>query len=413
MRVLHFNTYTRLGGAALGTYFLHKALLANGIDSILCTRDGDSVNTKGIVPAPELGNRSILRNTSVRILNRLYPDARWAEFSHSIFCSLDLKKAIALHQPDILHFHWINDGFVNAKWLGNINTPAVVTLRDFWFLTGGCHYLDGCKRYHDGCGKCPKLGSTALWDISRVQRNVVRQLQSVPNIRFVAISSWMKRAVGNLCRSHKLRISTIPNCIPLESFYPQDKHQCRERLGFTSSEHVLFFPSLNPWSDFRKGGDLLIGALCRSIERGRSIAVLCCDDSNETIDTRLRNKVKVISLAKAENTHQMRLRYGASDFVVVPSKEEAFGKVTAEALACGRPVVAFRHTGADDIVEHYKTGYLAKNADEEDLSYGIDWAIEFLLSPDNNSESLMNFVKTRFSSEVVAREYINLYNELL
>ena len=50
-----------------------------------------------------------------------------------------------------------------------------------------------------------------------------------------------------------------------------------------------------------------------------------------------------------------------------PKWNEAYGNVVVEALACGVPVVAYKRGGPSEIIEHGKTGYLAKPDDKESL----------------------------------------------
>jgi len=44
--------------------------------------------------------------------------------------------------------------------------------------------------------------------------------------------------------------------------------------------------------------------------------------------------------------------------LVLPSIDEGFGMVLAEALACGCPVIATDHTGAPDLIEHGREGFI-------------------------------------------------------
>ncbi len=50
-----------------------------------------------------------------------------------------------------------------------------------------------------------------------------------------------------------------------------------------------------------------------------------------------------------------------------PKWNEAYGNVVVEALACGVPVVAYKRGGPSEIIEHGRTGYLAKPDDKESL----------------------------------------------
>ncbi len=50
-----------------------------------------------------------------------------------------------------------------------------------------------------------------------------------------------------------------------------------------------------------------------------------------------------------------------------PKWNEAYGNVVVEALACGVPVVTYKRGGPSEIIQHGKTGYLAKPDDKESL----------------------------------------------
>jgi glycosyltransferase involved in cell wall biosynthesis len=105
--------------------------------------------------------------------------------------------------------------------------------------------------------------------------------------------------------------------------------------------------------------------------------------------------------------------YAAADVMVVPSRYEAFGQTASEALACGTPVVAFDVTGLKDIVDRQQNGYLAKPYETEDFARGIAWVLE---DPDRHQKlcrSARLKAEEKFTLEVQARAYKNLYEEIL
>lgn len=58
------------------------------------------------------------------------------------------------------------------------------------------------------------------------------------------------------------------------------------------------------------------------------------------------------------NLAQLRQRMSQSHVLVLPSVEDGFGLVMAQAMACGCPVIATEHTGAADLFEHEEAGYI-------------------------------------------------------
>ena len=104
--------------------------------------------------------------------------------------------------------------------------------------------------------------------------------------------------------------------------------------------------------------------------------------------------------------------YSAADATIIPSRQEAFCQTASESHACGTPVVAFDIGGLKDIVEHHKTGYLAKAFDTEDLAKGISWVLD-----DKNKKLLGEQARVRavekFSQQVVIKQYQTVYEKVL
>ena len=61
----------------------------------------------------------------------------------------------------------------------------------------------------------------------------------------------------------------------------------------------------------------------------------------------------------------------AVDMVLVPSRWEGFGLAAAEAMAAGRPVVATRVAGLEDLIDHGQTGLLIERGSVVALAEAI------------------------------------------
>ena len=71
--------------------------------------------------------------------------------------------------------------------------------------------------------------------------------------------------------------------------------------------------------------------------------------TNEQIDCQLPKEI--LSIHRTADQKQLAGIYTAADLFVNPTREEVFGLVNAEALACGTPVVTFRTGGCPEILD--------------------------------------------------------------
>ena len=108
----------------------------------------------------------------------------------------------------------------------------------------------------------------------------------------------------------------------------------------------------------------------------------------------------------------LRALYSAADALAIPSRQDNLPNTGLESLACGTPVVAFDIGGLPDIVEHQRSGYLAKAFDTQDLANGISWVLQNADSAKVRHQCRARAV-ARFSNEVVADQYRSVYEQIL
>jgi glycosyltransferase involved in cell wall biosynthesis len=104
--------------------------------------------------------------------------------------------------------------------------------------------------------------------------------------------------------------------------------------------------------------------------------------------------------------------YSAVDVVVIPSLQENLSNVIMESLSCGTPVVGFDIGGNSDMIEHQKIGFLATPFESSSFAKGIEW----VLKEENHQFLSLNArekVKKEFDFQVVAKQYMKLYEEVL
>lgn len=90
------------------------------------------------------------------------------------------------------------------------------------------------------------------------------------------------------------------------------------------------------------------------------------------------------------------------DVLVVPSRQEPFGTVAAEALAAGVPVVASAVDGLTEVVQDGVTGRLVPPGEPSSLAFGICWALrEKQLISDACRESAKRWQTDTFAAKVI------------
>jgi glycosyltransferase involved in cell wall biosynthesis len=125
---------------------------------------------------------------------------------------------------------------------------------------------------------------------------------------------------------------------------------------------VSFVGLLEPWKGFHYLVEAFRNLALRDAElvlwggsSSRPVARYLAEQTSS--DSRIR-----VQAAETRSYGYERV-YGISNVLVHPSLTEGFGFVVAEAMACGIPVVVTDATGAADLVEDGRNGYVVPAAD--------------------------------------------------
>jgi glycosyltransferase involved in cell wall biosynthesis len=98
---------------------------------------------------------------------------------------------------------------------------------------------------------------------------------------------------------------------------------------------------------------------------------------------------------------------GAS--VYLATTKETFGIGTLEAMACGVPVLGFRHGATPDLIRHGETGYLVDPGDYDGLVDGLAYCLEYRECLGSNAREAVR----EHSWDNVASQFADLYREAI
>lgn len=239
---------------------------------------------------------------------------------------------------------------------------------------------------------------------------IVRALGNADLI--IAVSDDLRRKVRDL--GVRTDVKVIPNGIDTSLFRPGPKDDAARELGLDPARpRILFAGNFLPV----KGIEYLVRAMPAVLEQAPGCELVLLGARPGTGDRGLYTEPIRDSGVDASVTIVERVAhnllpvwYRAADVFVLPSVHEGFGLVAAEALACGRPVVATRCGGPEDIVKGH-TGYLVPPRDPEALADAVIRALqgEGIAAP----EQIAGYAHSAFSYESVAENIHREYERIL
>jgi glycosyltransferase involved in cell wall biosynthesis len=409
MRVFALNLSDSIGGAAKAAYRIHKAVRMVGVDSTLI------VNRKSLLDASVIGPKSIFEKLIDKFRSGLgvlvartirTPNADY--HSPAIFPTSWSQK---LARPDVnvIHLHWINGEMMSINDLGAIQKPLVWTLHDMWAFSGAEHY-SRTSRWKDGYTQANRPIDEAGFDLNRWTWNRKRKSWKRA-IQIVTPSHWLANCVKNSALMRGWPVEVIPNPIDVDQWMPIDKKISREKFGLPLGVPLILFGAIGGAVDPRKGFDFLKSALqlLSNIRDDLELVVF----GQEAPEQVMELGFPIHYLGHLSNEADMQMAYSAADVLVAPSIQEVFGQTASEAHACACPAVAFEGTGLADVIEHQKTGYLARLGDVEDLATGISWVLELTSKSTQLNIAARTRAVEKFSYPVIARQYQNIYSKVL
>lgn len=336
-------------------------------------------------------------------------------FSTAYF-GTDISKHPLVQEADILHVHWVNQGFLshkNIRQLIELGKPIVVTMHDVWYFTGGCHYTRECPNFMQNCGNCILIKHAGENDLSRKAWNIKQELYAGSDkMKFVACSNWL----ADLGRSSSLLkpkdVSCIPNPIDISVFNRKDKTLSRQKFNLPEDKILILFVAVKVDNE-RKGYHYLSAALKNLFEsdspfkKDLEIVVMGNVDDPALINFYFPTHF----LGRLSNVDAIVSCYNAADLFVAPSLEDNLPNTLVESISCGTPAVAFNVGGIPDIIDHQYNGYLAAYKDTADLVNGIEW----VLSQDQAeiSGNCLEKARNTFSEARVSPQFIDLYKSML
>jgi glycosyltransferase involved in cell wall biosynthesis len=326
MRVAFFAHTSRLYGASRSLLDLLDGLSGHGLEPrVVCAVEGDlsvALRQRGIPTVvlplwPWLAARPTPR----------WRSAALARLAQNLVGLPALLRQLRAWRIDLLYSNssLLPSGALAAALLGK---PHVWHLREFGWPDYGLR-LDWGR------------ASFAWW---------LRRSAAV-----IAVSEAVRQAVAGSLPTERVRV--IPNGVGSAAQLERLRERAREQPPGPGGRFVLV-GRLRP----SKGQASAIRALALLAERCPSAHLTLVGDGDPAYLRHCRALAEALGVGRRVEFRGYLAdpwpAYLAADAALMCSPWEAMGRVTAEAMAAGRPVVGFDNAGTAELIEHERTGLL-------------------------------------------------------
>ncbi|HVY06713.1 MAG TPA: glycosyltransferase family 4 protein [Burkholderiales bacterium] len=246
------------------------------------------------------------------------------------------------------------------------------------------------------------------WYLLRAEKHMFESMR----LRAVICNSGMVR--DEILRHFRIaadKLHVVYNGVDLEVFHPGLRPRLgpavRRKLGIPEDALIV----LHVGSGFeRKGVAVLLRAL--AIAKAPFHLVVVGRDKHEARYRRLADALGVLARVHFAGAQaDPRPFYAAADVFAMASLYEPFANASLEALAMGLPIIVSTKSGAAEILESGRTGYVCDALDASAFASAIDAFADGRRR--SAAGAAARALAERFSLPAMTRELLELYQRLL
>jgi putative colanic acid biosynthesis glycosyltransferase len=341
MRILQINVVSDFGSTGRNVIEVSRMLDARGHEMYLAYGHGSSSWPNSHKIGSKLENH--MHNITARISGKHGYGSRSG--------TLELIRYIKTVKPDVIHLGTLHMFFINIEilftFLKDYDKPVVWTLHDCWSFTGRCpHYTTiQCDKWKTQCNApCPeakRYPSSLLFDkTEQMFIDKKKWFLSIDKLHLVTVSNWLKEQAGLSFFSPR-PIQTIYNWIDHGTFKPSIVPQDTYDKWKVSPHQNLIISVAGNWQ-----GSKWDDALKLAKKFPDDSYLLLVGDMPTTNDL----PSNIVHIPYVSEIDDLVILYNMADVYVHFSLEDTFGKVIAEAMSCGLPVLGYDVTAIPEII---------------------------------------------------------------
>lgn len=364
MRIIQFINNLSSGGAERFVVDLSNQLSSMGHNVLIVVYD-DSTNQRSFY-------KSEIRNSVEFQSLKLRGNLNLKKLQQGIFT---FRKIVKLFKPDIIHGHLGVEMFMYLSTLGMSKIDKIYTI----------HSIP------------PHLAPTRF---SKILKNY---FYSKKIIRPVTISEE--------CHDSYKEFHKLSNDILIENGRSTLKPSCQFEIikneinSIKDNTDEKIFINIARCNEV-KNHDMMIDAFNELSEEGYKIKLIIIGSGY--FDTDLGNKLRakalknIFFLGEKKNISDYMI---ASDYFTLSSTVEGLPISLLEAISIGKTTVCTPAGGIPNVIKDGINGYVSVNFTKEEYKNSLKRALSHKLS----EETIINAYKDRFSMEICAKKYLQIY----
>ena len=287
-------------------------------------------------------------------------------------------------------------------------------MHDMWECTGICHHAYTCNSFKSTCQNCIFLRFPKKKDLAYRIFNKKKEIFQRNTLYFVAVSNWLANQARESSLLKGKSIQIIPNTLDFSDFNIYNRSESRQSLGLPTNKHILLFGAARI-DDPIKGFTILLQAIQYLLDKKKYTK----ENLHLVTFGIFKYPERIIPQIPIEHTDMgwiddkltISKLFSAANITLSTSFYETFGQTLIEAQACGCVPISFDNSGQTDIINHQVNGFLADYLSIESLAKGIEWGLSEGQLIDR--EKLRQEVINKYSSTIVAKQYIQLYKGII
>lgn len=396
MKILQINSVYQYSSTGRTTKELHLFFKNKGIQSfVICTNYSDCNNIYKV--------GSLIDGKVHAFLTRLTGLRGYFSFRYTRV----IEKKIEEIDPDIIILRNLHNNYVHVPhlldYIARRNIKTIWVLHDCWAYTGGCtHYtIHGCKEWLNGCPKCgfrkEALNSWFFNTSAKLYKDRVKYFGAIKDLTIVGVSDWItNEAKLSFLKDIAKRIVRCYNWIDLDTFFPRDTLDLKRKLNIEESDFVVLGVA-QTWAEDKGLSHFLNVAKALTDVKFVMVGNLSASVPDN-----------VIPIGVLSNVHELAEYNSMADVFVNFTQQETFGKVSAEALACGTPAIVNNNTACPEVVGD--CGFIIENNDEKACIEAIQHIRK--VGKISYSDKCVTRARTMFSKELILGQWLDLLEEI-